>query len=98
MREAHGFEHSQKELQPIRKPQPLRFAPVHQRLALDVLHGQVRAPTGIDSRVVKTRDLGVLETCQDVALPRKALRQILPQLLEQRKLESHLALESAVCT
>ena len=74
MRKPHGFEHMQKQLEAIRKSQTLRIAPVRQRLALDVLHGQVRAASGIDSRIVETRDIRMLEARQDVALHCEALR------------------------
>src|SRR5579863_241105 len=98
MRKPHRFEHLQKQLEAIRKPQALRTTPVRQWLALDVLHGQVWATTGVDSRLVEARDIGMLEAREDVALQRKAQREILPQLPEQRQLEGYVALKCAVCT
>jgi hypothetical protein len=70
----------QEEFQAIGKTQPVRIAPVRQRLALKELHSHILAPAGIDSRIVETFDLRMLEARQDVALSREALREVPPQL------------------
>src|SRR5580704_18956437 len=96
MRKPYGVEHLKKQLQAIGNTQALRRAPLRQRFALDVLHGQVRNPAGVDSRVVEARDIRMLEARQDIALYSETLRQIPPQVGEQRQFDGHFALESAV--
>jgi hypothetical protein len=79
----HGIEPAP-ELQPLPKAQLVGIAPGGQRFARRVLHRQVRQPIGADPGVVEACDVHVLQARQDVALVRKALRQVAPQSRQHR--------------
>ena len=68
----HRLEHLQEKPQALAYPEPMGVAPVGQRLTLHILHRQVGQALRIHTGIVETRDMGVLETGQDVALARKA--------------------------
>src|SRR5580700_6756907 len=98
MRVLHRFEHLEKQLQASPDPETMRITPFVQRAAFNVLHRQIKQPVGIDSRIVQTRDVRMLEARQDVALSGKALLEIGTQVTWQRQLQRHFPPESAIGT
>ena len=92
----HGVQNLQKELQAFGDPDPVPVGPDYERTPLDVLHRQVRQPLHIDSRVVETRDMRVLQAGENVALAREALFQIAAHPGRHRQLQGDVALEGAV--
>src|SRR5262249_56416601 len=68
------------------------------RLAVDQLHREVRLALRRDAGIVQARDVGVLQATEDVALERKALRDVPGKRIAQWQLERHLALQAAIGT
>src|ERR1700676_2493644 len=76
----------------------MRIAPDRQRLTPDVFNRQVPHTFRINSRIVETCNMRMLEACQDVALSGKARLEIRAKPRQPRPLQRQLAIEGAVRT
>ena len=94
VRELHRFHRLHEQAQPLADAEQALVAAVDQLRAGDVLHREIRLAGFADAGVVQSRDVGMRERREDVALAQEALD--LHARSGQRQLERDFALELAV--
>ncbi len=91
----NGFENLQQEPEPVADRRVVRFAELRNRYTVDEFESEIGFAAIRDARVVKSRDVGVFETGENVSLLDRPLGKC-PYPTDMRSLEGDGALDDSI--